>query len=269
MMNLHKLSAGNGYTYLTRQVAANDAADTGYANLGEYYSERGESPGVWLGRGLAGLDGGPQPGDVVHEAQMVALFGHGRHPNADALEQRAAALGAEVGHEARQAIRGTRGIERIPARAGAANRRPQPRTGRAAERAGRRRGPGTTAVRARPRVVPPRSRARTARRARAHRLRHRRVPARQGVGRRLRPDVLAGQERVGAVGLGRSGDGAGDRGRARRSGARRRRLARARGGLHTGRCGRPAAGGHPRAARRRVHASRLPCRRPRSAHARR
>ena len=75
MMNLHKLSAGNGYTYLTRQVAANDAADTGYANLGEYYSERGESPGVWLGRGLAGLDGGPQPGDVVHEAQMVALFG--------------------------------------------------------------------------------------------------------------------------------------------------------------------------------------------------
>jgi hypothetical protein len=55
MMNLHKLSAGNGYTYLTRQVAANDATATGYANLGEYYSERGESPGVWLGRGLAGL----------------------------------------------------------------------------------------------------------------------------------------------------------------------------------------------------------------------
>lgn len=35
MMNLHKLTAGNGYTYLTRQVTANDAADTGYANLGE------------------------------------------------------------------------------------------------------------------------------------------------------------------------------------------------------------------------------------------
>ena len=74
MMNLHKLSAGNGYTYLTRQVAANDAADTGYANLGEYYSERGESPGVWLGHGLAGLDGGPRRGDVVREAQMVALY---------------------------------------------------------------------------------------------------------------------------------------------------------------------------------------------------
>src|SRR3954447_12751401 len=96
MMNLHKLSAGNGYTYLTRQVAANDTADTGYANLGEYYSERGESPGVWLGQGLAGLDGGPLPGDVVREAQMVALFGHGRHPNADVLEQHAAATGTEL-----------------------------------------------------------------------------------------------------------------------------------------------------------------------------
>ncbi len=84
MMTLHKLSAGNGYTYLTRQVAANDA---GHANLGEYYSERGESPGVWLGRGLDGLEAGPHAGDRVHEAQMVALFGQGRHPNADAIEQ--------------------------------------------------------------------------------------------------------------------------------------------------------------------------------------
>ena len=42
------------------------------------------------------MDDGPRPGDVVREAQMVALFGHGRHPNADALEQRAAAVGTEV-----------------------------------------------------------------------------------------------------------------------------------------------------------------------------
>ena len=96
MMNLHKLSAGNGYTYLTRQVAANDAADTGYGNLGEYYSERGESPGVWLGRGLAGLDDGPRPGELVREGQMVALFGQCRHLNADAIEQAAAAHGVEA-----------------------------------------------------------------------------------------------------------------------------------------------------------------------------
>ena len=44
MMTLHKLSAGNGYTYLIKQVASNDAPATGYANLAEYYSEHGESP---------------------------------------------------------------------------------------------------------------------------------------------------------------------------------------------------------------------------------
>jgi hypothetical protein len=83
-MTLHKLSAGNGYTYLTRHVARHDGPAVGYDSLGAYYSERGEAPGRWLGRGLTGLDGGPAAGEVVHEAQMVALFGHGHHPNHDA-----------------------------------------------------------------------------------------------------------------------------------------------------------------------------------------
>jgi conjugative relaxase-like TrwC/TraI family protein len=93
VLSPHKLMAGSGYTYLTRQVAANDASERGYASLGEYYSERGESPGVWLGRGLDGLDDGPAPGARVSEAQMIALFGHGRHPDADAREQAALAAG--------------------------------------------------------------------------------------------------------------------------------------------------------------------------------
>jgi conjugative relaxase-like TrwC/TraI family protein len=80
-MTLHKLSAGSGYTYLTRQVARHDALPVAEQSLAAYYSERGEAPGVWLGRGLAGLDGGPAAGDVVGEAQMLALFGHGHHPN--------------------------------------------------------------------------------------------------------------------------------------------------------------------------------------------
>lgn len=46
-MSLHKLTAGDGYTYLTRQVAALDATERGLAGLGDYYSQRGESPGVW------------------------------------------------------------------------------------------------------------------------------------------------------------------------------------------------------------------------------
>ena len=54
-MTLHKLTAGDGYTYLTRQVAAHDATTRGFDNLGDYYSEKGEAPGVWMGRGLAAV----------------------------------------------------------------------------------------------------------------------------------------------------------------------------------------------------------------------
>jgi hypothetical protein len=44
-MSLHKLSAGSGYDYLTRQVAALDATDKGHAGLASYYTERGSRPG--------------------------------------------------------------------------------------------------------------------------------------------------------------------------------------------------------------------------------
>ena len=43
-VSLHKLTAGDGYTYLTRQVAAADGTDRGYTSLGDYYSAKGESP---------------------------------------------------------------------------------------------------------------------------------------------------------------------------------------------------------------------------------
>ncbi len=94
-MSLHKLTAGDGYTYLTRQVAAQDATQRGYAGLGDYYAQRGESPGVWMGRGADGLPEfscGPQ----VTEAQMVALFGEGRHPDAETLEAELIAAGRGV-----------------------------------------------------------------------------------------------------------------------------------------------------------------------------
>jgi DNA primase catalytic core len=92
-MTLHKLTAGNGYTYLTRQVAAQDTAARGSGSLGNYYSEKGEAPGVWMGRGLAGVSEFPI-GAQVTEAQMVALFGKGRHPNAEQIEGAARAAGA-------------------------------------------------------------------------------------------------------------------------------------------------------------------------------
>src|ERR1019366_5024275 len=84
VMSLHKLTAGGGDTYLTRQVAAADATHRGRAPLGDFYAARGESPGVWVGAGLSGL-AGVDPGDHVTAAQMKALFGQGRHPNADAI----------------------------------------------------------------------------------------------------------------------------------------------------------------------------------------
>ncbi|HEX8081454.1 MAG TPA: MobF family relaxase [Jatrophihabitans sp.] len=93
-MSLHKLSAGDGYTYLTRQVAAADATHRGYGDLAGYYSEKGEAPGVWLGTGLSSLTDLPVAGCVT-EAQMRALFGQGRHPNAGAIEEAARAAGKD------------------------------------------------------------------------------------------------------------------------------------------------------------------------------
>ena len=58
-MGLHKLTAGDGYTYLTRQVAVHDSTEKGHAGLGDYYSQKGESPGRWLG---APRPPGPHPG---------------------------------------------------------------------------------------------------------------------------------------------------------------------------------------------------------------
>jgi len=115
VMSLHKLTAGDGYTYLTRQVAAADATHRGRDGLGEYYSQQGESPGIWMGHGAGGLTEFLAPTEAaaaavrdraagaglaqatgaaspflsaeVTETQMLALFGQGRHPNAEAIEK--------------------------------------------------------------------------------------------------------------------------------------------------------------------------------------
>ena len=81
-MSLHKLIAGSGYDYLTRQVAALDSTEKGHTGLASYYTERGESPGVWVGSGMEGIDG-LAVGDPVTAEQMRALFGCGLHPLAE------------------------------------------------------------------------------------------------------------------------------------------------------------------------------------------
>lgn len=94
--------------YVIRQVAASDATDRGRPSLSDYYSAKGETPGTWMGRGLAALG---QPvardsadplvaelwavphGSQVSEDQMKALFGEGLHPNADRITRHLSGFG--------------------------------------------------------------------------------------------------------------------------------------------------------------------------------
>jgi len=94
--SIHKLTAGDGYAYLTRQVAALDDTDRGHTGLGDYYIQQGESPGTWLGSALADVD--MQVGELVTEDQMAALFAEGLHPNADAIRARMMTLGSTAAH---------------------------------------------------------------------------------------------------------------------------------------------------------------------------
>ena len=59
-----------------------DSTELGRTTLTSYYSEKGETPGRWVGSGLAALD--MTAGSPVDETQMKALFGSGLHPNAEA-----------------------------------------------------------------------------------------------------------------------------------------------------------------------------------------
>ncbi|MEU0266758.1 MobF family relaxase [Nocardioides sp. NPDC006303] len=83
-MTIHKLAAGSGYEYLTRQVAAQDSTELGDMALADYYAARGEAPGRWVGSGLTGLGcsdtGALAEGDLVTAEQMGHLFGTGEHP---------------------------------------------------------------------------------------------------------------------------------------------------------------------------------------------
>ena len=82
VMTIAKITAGDGYTYLTRHVAHGDAETSGARDAAAYYTAQGNPPGVWIGRGalLLGLAGGE-----VTEEQMKALFGLGEHPDGEEI----------------------------------------------------------------------------------------------------------------------------------------------------------------------------------------
>jgi conjugative relaxase-like TrwC/TraI family protein len=80
-MTLHKLHAGDGYSYLTRQVAAGDEGRSPGQQLTDYYTASGNPPGRWVGAGAADLEVTGR----VREEQMRSLFGRGLHPDAEQI----------------------------------------------------------------------------------------------------------------------------------------------------------------------------------------
>ena len=81
VMTVHKLTA-NGYTYLTRQVAGADVQRERGQDAAAYYTAKGNPPGRWMGHGAPVLG---LAGRQVTEQQMLALFGEGRHPDAEQI----------------------------------------------------------------------------------------------------------------------------------------------------------------------------------------
>ena len=80
-VSMRVMSAGNGYKYLLRTVAAGDGDRSLSTPLTRYYNAEGTPPGRWLGAGVATLGGARiSVGDQVSEAQLQLLVGMGRDP---------------------------------------------------------------------------------------------------------------------------------------------------------------------------------------------
>ncbi|TFD37808.1 conjugal transfer protein [Cryobacterium sp. TMT1-19] len=75
------MSAGDGYKYLLRTVAAGDGKRALSTPLTRYYSAKGTPPGRWMGSGLPDLGSGRiLKGAEVTEEQLQLLIGMGRDP---------------------------------------------------------------------------------------------------------------------------------------------------------------------------------------------
>ena len=80
-VSMRVMSAGDGYKYLLRTVAAADGDRELSTPLTRYYVEAGTPPGQWIGSGVAVLGKGQLAvGDRVSEAQLQLLMGMGRDP---------------------------------------------------------------------------------------------------------------------------------------------------------------------------------------------
>jgi conjugative relaxase-like TrwC/TraI family protein len=80
-VSMRVMSAGDGFRYLLKTVAAGDGNRDLGTPLTRYYQEKGTPPGFWLGTGVNGLGGGSlDPGDEVTETHLQLLLGLGCDP---------------------------------------------------------------------------------------------------------------------------------------------------------------------------------------------
>ncbi|MGW1776269.1 MobF family relaxase [Streptomyces sp. NPDC002104] len=84
MISHTPIRPGDG-RYLFRGVMVGDGHRAADTSLRAAQDEAGVPPGIWKGRGLAGV--GLVAGDVVTERQAELLLGEGRHPDADQIER--------------------------------------------------------------------------------------------------------------------------------------------------------------------------------------
>ena len=120
VMSIRVMSAGRGFEYLLKSVAAGDGERDLGTPLTRYYTAEGTPPGTWLGSGLAGLGsdeaGQLRDGDEVTEEQLARLLGSGTdpitagklgpgcpalHPPARRIAERVARLDASLGKDER------------------------------------------------------------------------------------------------------------------------------------------------------------------------
>ena len=273
-MSLHKLTAGSGYDYLTRHVCAQDATERGHTGLASYYTAKGDIPGVWVGSGITGITG-LAVGDPVTEEQMRLLFGSGTHPLAPQLRERLE--GPDLTERDYQAVGRLGAPFRIYTPDVSAFRvEVATRLEALNQQAGR---PAGAAI-----PIEDRARVRTEVATELFSAEHGRPPAdarevaatiarhsrpQDHRGRRVRPDLLPGQERQRPVGGRRPRHRRRDRTSPPGRGPGRPGLHRGPRPVHPAGHQRGPPGQRHRPGRGRVHPPRLPRRRPRPAHPRR
>ena len=77
MLSIRRMTLGSGYRYLMESVAAGDGIRHQSLSLADYYVDSGTPHGVFLGAGLAGLNGGRgvEIGSEVSEEHLFNLLG--------------------------------------------------------------------------------------------------------------------------------------------------------------------------------------------------